>query len=60
MERKTEKDQLILKRRQMRAERKKKLEEKLTKAKTMLIRDEKGSRKSTNLNFQNKLSCGGL
>jgi hypothetical protein len=45
MERKTEKDQLILKRRQMRAERKKKLEEKLTKAKTMLIRDEKRIKK---------------
>jgi hypothetical protein len=45
MERKTEKDQLILKRRQMRTERKKKLEEKLTKAKTMLIRDEKRIKK---------------
>lgn len=45
MERKTEKDHLILKRRQMRAERKKKLEEKLTKAKTMLIRDEKRIKK---------------
>jgi hypothetical protein len=45
MERKTEKDQLILKRRQMRAERKRKLEEKLTKAKTMLIRDVKRIKK---------------
>ena len=45
MERKTEKDQLILKRRQMRVERKKKLEEKITKAKTMLIQDEKRIKK---------------
>ena len=45
MERKTEKDQLILKRRQMRVERKKKLEEKITKAKTMLIHDEKRIKK---------------